>query len=182
MRKSLICLGAAILMVGMVIGCGSNNGLVLAKARGKITHKGEPIKYGSIMFKPEQPGPPAIGSINADGTFVLSTESAGDGAVVGAHRVAVIGLEEDPSAGKVEMPDPTTSPREYMVAKTKAATRPIRGGGAGSYTDKSGKTFRITTPEWFGKPDTSSLKATVARGSNVFEIAINEDGSAQISP
>jgi len=181
MRKSLVCLGAVVLMMAAAIGCGADNGLVLAKVRGKITHEGEPIQYGSIMFEPEEPGPPAIGSINSDGSFTLSTESSGDGAVVGAHRVAVIGLEEAPDAGREALPDPTTSPREFMIAKTKAGARPPRGGG-GTYTDKSGKTFRITVPESLGKPDTSNLRVTVARGSNTFAIDIKEDGSVQVTP
>jgi len=182
MRKWLICLGATSLTAAMAIGCGSDNGLDLAKVRGKITLKGEPISYGSIMFEPEQPGPPAIGSIGADGSFVLSTETSGDGAVVGSHRVAIIGLEEDPSAAKAALPDPTTSPREFMIAKTKAGARPPRGGGGGTFTDKTGKTFRITVPEWLGKPDTSNIKLAVDRGSNVFDIDIKADGSVQVSP
>ena len=69
--------------------------------RGTVTYKGEPLKYGSISFHPDeskgtQTGPLAMGSINSNGSFILSTEVSGDGAIVGLHKVAILGLDPTP--------------------------------------------------------------------------------------
>jgi len=175
-------------VVAAVVGCGSGNGLHLAKVRGTVTYKGEPIKYGTIMFEPDDSrgtnGPSAVGSITSDGSFVMSTEESGDGAVVGFHRVAVVGLEPMPDAPQQAMPDPETNPREFMIAKTQAGTRQARSRKpeVPTFTDKNGKVFRITIPTQLGNPTTSNLKAEVGRGSNTVTIAINEDGTAQVTP
>ena len=183
MQFSKLAAAASLLVATAIAGCGPDNGLHLAKVRGKVTYKGEPITYGTIMFEPEQ-GPPAIGSINSDGTFVLSTENSGDGAVVGPHRIAVIGLKESTQSAPA-LPDPETNPREFMIAKTKAGMAP-RGKAAAAagetITDKNGKVFQVTVPSKLTNASTSDLKTVIASGSNVVEIAIAEDGSATITP
>lgn len=185
-QRSIACLFA--LTLPAVSGCGAANGLDLAKVRGTVTYEGQPIKYGTIMFEPDTSsgtdGPSAVGSITSDGSFVMSTEEAGDGAIVGTHRVAVVGLEPMPDAPQNALPDPEKSPQEYMIAKTQAGTRLNRSKKAEvpTFTDKNGKVFRITVPATLGNPSTSNLKAEVSRGSNTVNIAIKEDGSAQINP
>ncbi|WP_435020786.1 hypothetical protein TA3x_002020 [Tundrisphaera sp. TA3] len=179
------CLFAAALAVAS--GCGSGNGLHLAKVRGTVTYKGEPIPYGTILFEPDAEsgtaGPSAMGSIAGDGSFTLSTEESGDGAIVGTHRLAVVGLEPMPDAPAAALPDPETSPREFMIAKTQAGTRKARSKKAEvpTFTDKNGKVFRITVPTKLGNPSTSGLKVDVGRGSNRIDIAIAEDGTARVS-
>ena len=170
-----------------VAGCGPDNGLHLAKVHGKVTYKGQPITYGTIMFEPDNSkgtnGPSAVGSITSDGSFTMSTEESGDGAVVGSHRVAVVGLEPMPDAPQKAMPDPVTSPREFMIAKTQAGTRSNypKKAEVPTFTDKNGKVFRITVPGKLGNPSTSNIMASVGRGSNTVNIAIKEDGTAEIS-
>ncbi|WP_337174438.1 hypothetical protein [Paludisphaera sp.] len=187
MRIQPLATAAALLATAAIAlattGCGSGNGLSLAKVRGKVTYKGEPVTFGTIMFQPENPdAPPAAGSIGKDGDFVLSTEDPGDGAVIGAHRVAIIGLEELAQADQAAMPDPEKSPREYMMAKAKAGTTPPRAKKEddSTYTDKSGKVFRITIPTKLNQTSTSDLKVDVTSGSNYVEIAIDEDGTTQV--
>lgn len=175
---------AAVAAALATTGCGPGNGLSLARVSGKVTYMGEPVTFGTIMFEPEGPDvPPAAGSIGKDGTFVLSTEDPGDGAVVGTHRVAIIGLEELADAAQAAMPDPEKSPREYMMAKTKAAATPVRAKKAddSTYTDKTGKVFRITVPTKLNQTATSDIKVDVSSGSNYVEIAIDEDGTARVS-
>jgi len=181
----ILNLATAATLLAAAAGCGPGNGLNLAKVRGKVTYNGEPVKFGTIMFEPEQPDvPPAAGSIGEDGAFILSTEDAGDGAVVGTHRVAIIGLEEMADAKQAPLPDPEKNPREYMLAKTRAATAPARSKKTddATYTDKSGKVFRITVPTKLNQTATSNLKVEVARGSNVFDIVIDENGDARATP
>jgi len=56
---------------------------------GKITCKGKPVNYGSVMFVPAQGGTAATASVEPDGTYRLSTFGTGDGALVGEHKVVV---------------------------------------------------------------------------------------------
>src|SRR5690606_162016 len=114
--------------------CGPDNGLNLARVRGTVTLEGEPIKNGTVMFEPDESkgttGPLAIGTILADGTFVLSSQSVGDGAVVGFHRVGILGLDETPSA-EAPPPDPEDDPMAFLAAKDAAATKAIRDRSRG---------------------------------------------------
>ncbi|SIO02449.1 hypothetical protein SAMN05444166_2085 [Singulisphaera sp. GP187] len=184
-QNTFVCLFVAALTTAA--GCGANNGLHLAKVHGKVTYKGQPITYGTIMFEPDTSrgtnGPAAVGSITSDGSFTMSTEESGDGAIVGLHRVAVVGLEPMPDSPQKAMPDPVTSPREFMIAKTQAGTRTnfTKKAEVPTFTDKDGKVFRITIPEKLGNPSTSNIKASVGRGSNTVNITIKEDGTAEIS-
>ena len=76
-------------------GCGAGNGLNLARVSGKVMYKGQPVKNGTVFFMPDESkgtvGPPAVGSITSDGTYIMSTESAGDGVIVGQHKVGITG-------------------------------------------------------------------------------------------
>ena len=83
-----------------LVGCGSGNGLTLGRVQGKVTYKGEPVKFGTVSFVPDASkgtdGPIAMGNIKDDGTYVLSTSDPGDGAVVGHHKISVVGLDPTP--------------------------------------------------------------------------------------
>jgi len=94
--------------------------------RGTVNCNGEPVTGGTITFwpmVPEQedeydedgeviekdqlrnPGRPAIGAIQTDGTFVLSTSTSDgieDGAVIGAHRITIDHPRKDGFEGDAE--------------------------------------------------------------------------------
>ena len=78
-----------------------------------MTYKGKPIKNGTVMFVPDESkgttGPQAIGTIKSDGTYILSSQDAGDGAVVGMHKVGILGMDPEPMS-KEEMPSPKKTP------------------------------------------------------------------------
>jgi hypothetical protein len=183
-RRVLILAHAGILAA--FAGCGPDNGLDLAKVSGTVTHQGKPLTYGSIMFEPDtargSSGPPAIGTINKDGSFVLSTEAAGDGAVVGAHRVAIIGLDPAGATPEAALPDPEVDPKSFMVAKTKAgmlANRPKKAEQP-TYTDKTGKVFKVTVPAKLSNPATSEIRVEIGRGSNAVHLEIDEAGTVKV--
>ncbi|NLF68617.1 MAG: hypothetical protein GX575_06110 [Candidatus Anammoximicrobium sp.] len=81
-------LGLALLATTWM-GCGSD--LVTAPVSGTVRADGQPVNGGVVTFAPvggdASAGKPAGGAVQADGTFVLSTESKGDGAILGRHRV-----------------------------------------------------------------------------------------------
>jgi len=76
------------------VGCGGGAGqLAVAPTSGKVTLNGEPVIGGSITLSPVggakgNAGKPASATIGSDGTFQLGTYRAGDGAVIGKHRVS----------------------------------------------------------------------------------------------
>lgn len=77
-----------ILVVG-VAGCSGK----MSSVSGKVTYNGKPVTGGSLSFTPvasgeKEPGKPAAGVVQPDGTYRLGTNSASDGAVVGRHRVS----------------------------------------------------------------------------------------------
>lgn len=78
---------AAVCLLALFAGCGT--GLPeTAHVRGTVTFDKRPLASGKIIFYPEH-GRPAIGTIQADGSYVLTTFSPGDGATLGRHRVAI---------------------------------------------------------------------------------------------
>jgi hypothetical protein len=193
MRRSLFLRGFVALVVTSlvpVIGCSSGNGLTLAKVSGKVTYKGQPVQHGLVSFMPDQEkgtiGPPAVGALSPDGSYVLSTETSGDGAIVGSHKVAIVGVETQPVSDDVA-PDPTTNSEAYLEAKAKAAAIARASVSAGRkqadlFTDKSGQRFRYVVPKKLSSPGESGIIAKVERGSNKLNIAIDENGNAQINP
>src|SRR5256885_12551631 len=75
--------------------------LELAPTHGKVTIANKPLTSGKVRFAAiakgddVNPGKPAWGKIESDGTFRLTTYRNDDGAVVGDHWVTIINSEED---------------------------------------------------------------------------------------
>jgi hypothetical protein len=89
----VLSLLAPMLLIGAT-GCGGP-AYEVAPVQGTITHNGQPVKGGSITFRPlsvegaeeGELAKPAAAQVADDGTFVLSTHGSGDGAAVGTHQV-----------------------------------------------------------------------------------------------
>jgi len=77
-----------LLLLGAIAGCGTGG---KARVTGKVTVNGKPVTGGLISFTPvadqKEPGKPASGEVQQDGTYTLGTESKGDGVVAGKHSV-----------------------------------------------------------------------------------------------
>jgi hypothetical protein len=161
-----------------------------------VTYKGEPVKYGTVSFVPDASkgtdGPIAMGNIKDDGTYILSTSDPGDGALVGHHKVSIVGLDPTPVT-KVDAqpaPNPEESPQEVMKARQKAAQQDRRGPGrkaaaakveGDTFTDRGGRVFRYTVPKRLGIAEESGLNVEVQRGSNRIDFNIGEDGNVQVA-
>lgn len=85
--KLIGALGCSLLLAGC-----ADKGPKTASVRGTITYHGKRVPQGTVMFQPVD-GPAATGNIR-DGVYVLKTFVSGDGAVLGAHKVTVIALED----------------------------------------------------------------------------------------
>jgi hypothetical protein len=91
MIPALLCLGAC-------WGCGAEGSGALPPlipVKGKVTYKGKPLTKGLVKFQPDGGyGRSARGELQADGTFVLSTNKEGDGVVAGSHRISITDLDK----------------------------------------------------------------------------------------
>jgi hypothetical protein len=90
---------AAVAAMTMLIGC-SGQPYQVAPTHGRVTVDGIPLNQGKVMLTPIAKGKDlragriALGRINEQGDFKLSTYSDGDGAIVGDHWATVINVEE----------------------------------------------------------------------------------------
>jgi hypothetical protein len=134
-----------------------------------------------------------MGNIKDDGTYILSTSDPGDGAIVGHHKVSIVGLDPTPVAKADEKPLPSVeeSPLEVMKARGKAFEQARRGPSrkaaaaakveGDTFMDRGGRVYRYVTPKKTGIAEESGLNAEVQRGSNRIDFNIGEDGNVQVA-
>ena len=145
--RFIACLGLA------CTGCGS--GLELAPVSGRVTMNGQPVTQGEITFVPHD-GPPAMGTISADGTFQLTTLEAGDGAVLGQHQVTIMATKV--GSGSLA---PTSFEQE------------LQGAQAGGKMLIPG-TVTWLVPEKYSRLQTSDLTAEVKSGTNAIDFDLKD--------
>ena len=191
MRVRCAAIAVALLMT-FTAGCGSSSGLDLARVRGRVTYKGQPIRNGTVVFEPDaskgKDGPTGMGIIDKDGNYVLTTSDSGDGAIIGFHKVGITGLEPEPTSAEAETPPPAPSDDALGYLKGKAAasqksrrvTRRAAKPGAETFTDRGGRTFRYAIPKKLSAPGTSGIAVEVSRGSNTLNFDVQEDGTVSV--
>ena len=108
-RRCLFGIGFLLLIVG----CGGDK-MPLGKIEGKVLFRGSPLEFGSVMFQPEK-GPVAKGKIQPDGTFVLSTYSDGDGAVIGHNAVQVRCFSSQSPNAPPPNPNTESTPGQSLI-------------------------------------------------------------------
>jgi hypothetical protein len=69
-----------------------NRGPQMAPVTGVVLLNGQPVEGAAVLFTPEAGGRPADGVTDKEGKFTLQTFAPGDGAVIGKHKVAFIGM------------------------------------------------------------------------------------------
>jgi hypothetical protein len=116
MNRQLICL-----VLIAVAGCNPSP-YELAPVHGTVIVNDKPMFQGKVMFGPiaqgeeENPGKPAFGKIQSDGSYRLTTFEPNDGAVVGEHWATVINVEEDLPDGVPEFARVTNPEKVTVVA------------------------------------------------------------------
>ncbi len=70
------------------LGCGA--GVDISPVRGVVQHDGTPLSGGKVLFSSTDGNKPVAGEIQSDGTFVLTTLSAGEGASPGRYLVSIV--------------------------------------------------------------------------------------------
>lgn len=138
-----LALGIHAIILFSAAGCGSR-GPEVAPVSGRVTFNGRPVTTGQIVFYPME-GRPAMGMIDANGDYRLTTFTPGDGAIVGRHRATI---EATRAIGATP---PTNREEEVRYAALDAAgPRPVEW----------------LVPEEYSRLQTSPLKAEVTPGSN----------------
>lgn len=113
----------------VLVGCGGGEGPPTYAVTGKITIKGQPAKDILLTFSPVDPqGEPAIGVVDADGSYTLKTGiNAKPGARPGKYKVVItadtskMGVDIATAyADRSGPPKPPESPapKEYESAET----------------------------------------------------------------
>jgi len=148
MRYSLI-----VLVVGLLIGCGGSNHEETAQVIGKVTYQGTPVTKGRIAFYPAE-GRPAMGTIQNDGTYSLTTFEPGDGALLGNHRVTITASESVGAA-----PAATSLMDEIQQARKGQGVPPTK--------------IIWLVPEKYSDRKNSKLQAEVVSGSNTHDFNLD---------
>lgn len=92
------------LLCSPMAGC-QRSAYEVVPVRGRVTLERNPLPMrAKVMFAPVEsannvnPGKPAFGILQADGSFQLTTYEMNDGAIVGEHWVTIISLAEKTQA------------------------------------------------------------------------------------
>jgi len=121
----IVRLGFLSLVCWFAVGCGA--GYETASVKGRVTLDGKPLAGGQIVFAPATEGeeelPNAAAIIGPDGTFELE-----DGAVVGNHKVTVVG--EKKMGGPTDEDDEEAEEDESVAASVSSlvATATVDAG------------------------------------------------------
>ena len=101
-------LSLALMCLVLLSGCGPAKPATVP-VTGAVNLDGNPLEGASVTFTPTEGGRLTTGKTGASGNFTLMTFEAGDGALVGSHKVGVSKMEitsdvqGDPLAGPGSM-------------------------------------------------------------------------------
>lgn len=111
-----ICINLNLIVLCALSGCGGPP-YEVAPVRGIVKLNDKFLPQGGIMFSPvakgddANPGKAAVGIIDADGTYTLTTFDDNDGAIVGEHWVTIVNHDEDnlpdgvPEFARIQVPE-----------------------------------------------------------------------------
>ena len=133
-----------------IAGCGGPT----VRCEGQVLLDGEPLPGATVMFIPEDGSRVATGRTDTEGYFRLTTFEPGDGALPGEHRVTVTAFVPWTPCGAGGSDDSGAE---------------IDDGPAGSGDcNLDFAPSRWTAPEFYSKPESSGLAATVGSGRRYF--------------
>lgn len=150
--------GWALAAVLLGSGCGSRLPNA-APVSGSITLGGKPLAGAAVSFTNDTAPRFAIGTTDAEGRYTLTMFTAGDGAVVGEHRVVVLPsprADVDPNLDPNRLPTPEDYRRleEKMKKDAQSASAPAK---------------------IYASAETTPLRADVKRGSNRFDFDLKAE-------
>jgi hypothetical protein len=171
LQRRCLCSGAvaaAMLLAGL--GCGSG-AAKLYKVSGKITLDGQPVSAANVQFEPVDPSTgqkSASGRTGSDGTFSLTTNTSGDGAMAGKYKVTVTKAKDDPIQQSGPPPNPA-DPESMREAMAKFAAQQAKQKQKGTP-----KAAANELPDEYGSLEKTPLSAEVP--SPTYEFALKKGG------
>jgi len=119
-------LGVALAVLACLAGCSeSKTAPVSGRVKLKDGNDVSVLKGYSLTFESEDGKTSAVGDVNADGTFQLSTFGANDGAVPGKYRVAI---NQPPNPDPDKPPTKSKLPAKYANLDSSGLTAEIKPG------------------------------------------------------
>ncbi|RCS52751.1 carboxypeptidase regulatory-like domain-containing protein [Bremerella cremea] len=121
-KKTLLAI--TLLSVISLAGCGGESGQEMGQVSGTITKGGAPLVGASLEFYPEGDGAASYGKSDEQGNFTLRYSTGKPGAIVGEHKVTVIGGTSKGGAA---------APSEGLATLTEgdSVPKPVGAPGAG---------------------------------------------------
>jgi len=117
---------ALLVVVSGLLGCGGRTPI-----QGKVTHKGQPVTGGTLVFTPlGGSGKAATAEIKKDGTFSVGTTRAEDGAELGRYRVAFTPPPQELTEEQRKDPKYIAPPPQYMGLAPKDAEVEFKKGAS----------------------------------------------------
>ena len=152
----LFVMGSALCFLGAT-GCGGPSGPQMSLVRGRVTQAGQPVTTGSVDFYPTQ-GRSARGVIASDGSYTLTTNEPGDGAIVGTHTVTVKSTQV---ISNIYQPKSMADEIAYFSQPANASATPITSE------------VKWIVPEIYSRVETSGLRYEVQPGvENIINIEL----------
>lgn len=144
----------ASICVAVMSGCGSRKPET-APVSGKVAYAGKPVTEGTITFL-SPAGTVAMGQIDRDGSYRLTTHPGIDGAVIGSHQVAI---------------------RSLRVIKLASSAGPKTEKELFSPRSGYGESEKVVwlVPERYEDRRTSPLSAEVTPGQNTIDFNLPAD-------
>ncbi|WP_152101147.1 hypothetical protein [Lacipirellula parvula] len=137
----------------MLLGCGDGHP-PLAPVSGVVTFGGKPVETGTIAF--HQPGGrSAAGALGPGGAYKLTTFEAGDGALLGTHKVVI-------DAVRVSGGPP---PAKSFADEIKQSQMP---------QTSAGPTVQRLVPENYASQTSTPLEAEVKSEDNVINFHLKK--------
>lgn len=111
----------------LTLGCTSDPGPVATNeasvpASGVVTFKGKPLPEHQVVLIPIDGRRPATGVTDAEGKFVLGTNTPGDGAPAGLAKVGIVWAGPEQTGDAVDqsaIDDPSKMPKPTVVIPAK---------------------------------------------------------------
>lgn len=156
---------ALLVLTGLlaIVGCADDGLDKRYPVSGTVTYLGKPLEKGSITFTPTNPdGRGAVGEIK-NGSYVLTTQTDGDGAFPGSYSVTIQDLNVDFSKAEA---DTKKAAEKANVAPTAMLDQVAVASAVNS--------AKSNIPAKYGQIDSSGLKAEVKSESNKFDFDLKD--------
>jgi len=147
-----------------LVGCGGTSGPTLYPVQGTVTVGGKPMANVSVTFAPVDGRGASAGRTNANGTFVLLSQSGKAGAVSGKHKVMLQAQAEQTTSGNFSDPGVI----EKMMKDRESSMAGGRKGAPNTADAKKEKTI----PAEYNDPKNTPLEFEVKPSSNNFDVPV----------